>query len=494
MSDPAVQGAPELPVHDDVLDRPEAGGRLIRGSLLRTGSYFLALVLGLISAPLMTSHLGVADFGRFVTVSSLIMIVNTLSEAGVGNLAVREYSNRGGADRLELMRQVYGLKLVLAALGGVVAVAFGVLAGYDRTLLLGTALAGVSIVVANVQGVYNVPLAAGLRLGWIAVVDLVRQAVFVAAVVALVLSGAGLLWFFAVLVLAAAAMLLATWIPAHRELPVRPRLNGSEWRAILRETLPFGVAAAVGILYFRVAVVVMELVSSERETGLFAAAFRLTEVIAGVPYLLVSSAFPILARAARDDHLRLRYALQRLFDVGVLLGAGVAVMLLTGAPFAITVVTAGQDEFKAAIPVLRIQSVALLGTFLIATWSFALLSLHRYRGLLIANGSALVLVLSLTLLLAPAHGARGTAIALTVTELYLAAALAGVLLRSRRDLRLDLRIVWRIAVAAVAAAAAGFVSGLPSAAAAVLAGAVYAAVLVVLRAVPPELRTAVLRR
>ena len=489
-----VTSAPELPLPDDVLDRPDAGGRLIRGSALRTGSYFLALLLGLVSAPLMTSHLGVEDFGRFVTVTSLIMIVNTLSEAGVGNLAVREFSSREGAARLALMEPIFGLKIALAVAGALAAVGFGLLAGYDATLLMGTALAGLSIVVGNVQGVYNVPLAAGLRLGRMAVIDLVRQVVFVAAVVALVLTGSGLLPFFAVLVLAAAAMLVATYLPARAALPIRPRVDRTAWRAILVETLPFGVAAAVGILYFRIAVVVMEMVSSERETGLFAAAFRLTEVIAGVPYLLVSSAFPILARAARDDQLRLRYALQGLFDVGLLLGAGVAVLLLVGAPLAIAVVTAGEPEFEAAVPVLQIQSVALLGTFLIATWSFALLSLHQYRGLLIANGSALALVLALTLLLAPAHGATGTAVALTATELFLAGALAFVLLRSRPDLRLSLRLVPRVLLAAGAAVAAGLLTGLPVLLATALSGAVYAGLLLAQRAVPPELRRALLRR
>jgi O-antigen/teichoic acid export membrane protein len=176
VADGVVQGPPEAPLSEDVLDRPEAGGRLIRGGMLRTGSYFLALLLGLVSAPLMTSHLGPVDFGRFVTVSSLIMIVNTLSEAGVGNLALREYSSRRGPGRITFMDNVFGLKMSLAALGGLTAVLFGVVAGYDSTLLAGTALAGLSIVIANVQGVYNVPLAAELRLGWIAAIDLLRQA------------------------------------------------------------------------------------------------------------------------------------------------------------------------------------------------------------------------------------------------------------------------------------------------------------------------------
>jgi O-antigen/teichoic acid export membrane protein len=452
------------------------------------------MVLGLISAPLMTSHLGVVDFGRWVTVAALVTIANTLTEAGLGNLALRDYAARSGPERRTLMATIFGLKLVLAVAAVAGAVAFALAAGYDRTLVLGTALVGLGTVLSNIQGVYGVPLAAELRLGWLAVIDVVRQVVFVAAVVVLVLTGAGLLPFFMVFVLAAAAALTLTLFVAWRLLPIGPRFDLAAWKGVLRETVPFAVATAVGVLYFRVAVVAMGFVSSEQQTGYFSASFRLIEVLAGVPYLLASTAFPILARAARDSEDRLRYALQRLFEVGLLLGTGAAVALFVGADFAIAVITGGTEEFRPAVPVLRIQSVALLATFLIGTWSFALLSLSEYRALLRANLGAFVLVLALTMVLASRMGAEGTAVAMTVTEFYLAVALAIGLVRARPSLRMRLGIVWKVAVAAAVALAAGLLPGLPSLPAALLAGAVYAAVVLALRAVPPELGRALLRR
>jgi predicted cobalt transporter CbtA len=81
-----------------------------------------------------------------------------------------------------------------------------------------------------------------------------------------------------------------------------------------------------------------------------------------------------------------------------------------------------------------------------------------------------------------------------VTEFYLAVALAIGLVRARPSLRMRLGIVWKVAVAAAVALAAGLLPGLPSLPAALLAGAVYAAVVLALRAVPPELGRALLRR
>ena len=136
--------------------------------------------------------------------------------------------------------------------------------------------------------------------------------------------------------------------------PLLPTFHVGLWRRILVATLPYALAAAVGLIYFRIAVVLMSYVSTDEETGIFSAAFRIVEVVGVLPWMLVSAGFPILARAARDDEARLGYALQKIFEVATVLGAFIALGLAIAAPFAIEVV-AGKD-FNASVPVLRLQS------------------------------------------------------------------------------------------------------------------------------------------
>ena len=95
-----------------------------------------------------------------------------------------------------------------------------------------------------------------------------------------------------------------------------------EWVAMLRDTLAYAAATAVGAVYFRIAIVLVALIATATQTGYFGASFRAIEVLVVVPQLLVGSAFPILARAARDDRDRLDYSLGKLFDVCLILGVG----------------------------------------------------------------------------------------------------------------------------------------------------------------------------
>ena len=74
----------------------------------------------------------------------------------------------------------------------------------------------------------------------------------------------------------------------------------------MREVLPFALAAAVGLIYFRLAIIMMSYLATDHETGIYSAAQRIVETVGVIPWLVVSAGFPILARAARDDADRLK--------------------------------------------------------------------------------------------------------------------------------------------------------------------------------------------
>ena len=163
----------------------------------------------------------------------------------------------------------------------------------------------------------------------------------------------------------------------------------------------------------------MSLIARPTETGYYATAFRVLEVLLLLPGILVGTMLPILARAARDDRSRHRYALERLFDATVIIGGWITVMVVLGAPFAMQVLTG--DASSPSVTVLQIQSVALGASFVGASWQYGLLSLGRYRTLLISSFVPLAVSATLTLTLVPGLGAEGGALAVTAGEAVLLA-------------------------------------------------------------------------
>ena len=471
---------------DDVLDSGRAGERVIRGSAARTAGYVAGILVGLASTPLLVSHLGPVDFGRYVAVSTILFIATGLTEAGLTGIGTREYAQRDAAGGRRLLRDLLGLRLVLTAVSLAGALLFGLLAGYPSVLLLGIAIGGAGLLAANLAGVYAVALTVWLRLGALAGLDLLRQVVTAVAVVVLVLVDASLLAFFFAVVAGQVAGFVATGLLVRRRVPARPAYDRPEWRALLTEALPYAAAIAMSVLYFRVALVLMSVVATDTELGYYSLAFRIIEIASGVPLLLVGSAFPVLSRAARDDADRLRHAVSRLGEVALILGVWIAIVAGLGAPFAVEVISGGDERFAPSVPVLTVLGVAMIGTFLVATWGHALLSLRGQTALMKANAGAFVLGAVLALVLIEAAGAIGAAIATTVVELGLAGAYAVLLARARGDLRPSLRIAGPVALAGSAAVAVPLVLSTPSVVSVALGSLLYLGVLAALRAVPPE--------
>jgi O-antigen/teichoic acid export membrane protein len=297
------------------------------------------------------------------------------------------------------------------------------------------------------------------------------------------LAGAELLPFFAIAIPAGLASLALTVAAVRQRDALLPSFRMRGWAELVRDALPYAVTSAVGAIYFRLAIILMSLVATEAETGYFGASFRVIDVLVLVPQLLVGAAFPIFSRAARDDRERLRYAVQRSFEGALILGVWTSVALVTGADLAIDVV-AGPD-FAPAADVLRVQAAALLLAFVNAVLGYALLSLGKYRALLVMAGAALFVVAVLTPILGSEHGAVGGALATVAGEAVVAA--GGVLaLRLQTDLRLSWGSAARIAAAGLIALTVPLL-GLPDVIGVLLVTVVFAVALFALRAVPDEL-------
>lgn len=413
------------PTGSDVLDAPGASALATRGGLVRVAGYGAGSACALLGTAVLTRYLGVSDYGRYQTVVSLLLVVATVTDAGMATLGLREVAQRDGSERLVLLRTLLGLRIVLSLAGGGVAVAVVALSGYGGSYVAGAALAALGLAVLVAQTTQAIMLHAALRLGTVAGIDFARAALTAAAYVALAAAGAPVALLLGVAV-PVNLVLLALTVRSVGAGALRPRVEPRRWGALLRATAGFAAAAAAGTTYLYTAQLTTALVADARAAGLFAASFRVFVVVGSVPALFVSSSFALLARTA-GDRARFSTEVRRLQGLAVLAGGGMALALGVAARPVLDVM-AGPD-YAAAAPVLRLHAVALFVTCVLVAWGFALLAAHRHRALLLANVAALVVSVVAVALLADAYGARGAALGTVMAELTLAGGYAVALVR-----------------------------------------------------------------
>ena len=369
---------------------------------------------------------------------------------------------------------------------------FGVVAGYDSTLVLGILLAGAGLLFTAVAMTLTIPLTVDLRFGAVTAAEVSKQAAIVAGFLVLVIGGAGFLAFFAVHIAAGLVFLAVALAYVGLGHTPGPTFALDRWTALVKEAAPIAVATVVNVVFIRILVVMTSLLATPTETGIFATSYRVVEVFVGIPVLMVGAAFPVLAHAGASDEPRLAYALQRVGEVALLVALATALVLAFAAEPIVRLL--GGDEYGDVAPVLSIQAFALVGAFMTQVFTFGLVAIRRPRALVAVNALALVAAAGLGLALIPAHGATGAAIAATVGEALLALMLVVMLARANPALRPHAGYVVKLSLAAAVGGGAALLASPAPLLGAALALAIYGVVALALRAVPVEVFQALLHR
>jgi O-antigen/teichoic acid export membrane protein len=475
---------PDAPAEDDVLSTSAAGPAAARGGGLRVGGYIVGGLFSIISASLLTRHLGVVRFGEYITALSLVAIVAAVSDLGLTAVGVRELSTRPPDERWPLARDLLGLRLTLTLAGGVVAVAIA-WAAYTPALAAGVALACIGLMLLAAQDNFSLPLLIGLRLGWVSALELSRQLLGTLFTVLLVFAGASLVPFLAVSIPVGLIVLPATALLVRGTRSLIPTFSFRRWGRFVKPMLPYSAAVAASSLYLRVSILLVSALASAVQLGYFSLSFRTIEVLTPVPILLAGSALPIFAYAARDDHDRLGYALGRVFEVSLIVGAWVAVSIAVGAPLVLAIV--GGPRFAAAAPVLALQGIGLGAMFVSLVWANGLLGLGLYRQILAISLAGLAFTVALVAPLVVLDGARGAALGASAGEVALAITQCIVVVRRRPLLRPSLRIIPGVAFAAALGLVPLALTPIPVIARLGISTALFAGGLLLTRAYPPEL-------
>lgn len=469
----------------DVLATSAAGPAAVRGGALRVVSYGFGALISAGGAALLFRQLGLVNTGHYVTAVTVVGVVGGVSDLGITAVGLRESAILDQSRRSELFADLLGLRLALTSLGLAIALAL-VSFGYSSEILIGVLFAGIGLMLQTTADNLALQLQVTLRLGTIAVLEVLRQALTVLGMLLIVLAGGHLLAFLSLSIPVGVVLLVITAQLVRAQRSLRPRFSWQRWRPILMRILPYSAAVAASVLYYRVAVLMVSQLSNSRQQGLFGVSFRIIDVLTLVPSVLAGAALPIFSRAASEDHERLVYGLGKVFEVGLIVGAGVALTIGIGSPFILRVL--GGAQYVPAASVLTIQGIGLGATFVGIVWANGLLSLALYRQILVLNAGGLLGIIILLALVVPDHGARGAAVATAAGEIAAALASGVVLIRRHRALASSLRAVPRVAVASAVGAASLAIPDLTSLERTLIAGVAYLLALLALRAYPQELR------
>lgn len=380
--------------------------RVARNTSFCVAAAGIEIVRAAVTTPVLTRHLGVADYGSLGVGLTLLSLARPFVATGIAMILVREC-----AKHPEREAGLVAAGLRLGAISAVVfmaaAVATALLAGGGGGVLVVLPALSLSLV-ADALAISGVLVTVRLRDERTAAAQLVSGALFLAGTLALVAAGAGLTAVCLLFSACAGARALVLW-SVTRRLRQRPHAPESR-RDLAREAAPAAMLSFVAAAHMHMDLVLVAALAGAAQAGLLAAASRVAFLALVLPQAIASSLLPVLAK--QTPAAAAATATRVSFGLGALGAVGVALSL----PLSGTIVSVLGDGFADAAALLPLLGVRVWFLYLSIPLDALLISDGRQRLVAWLHAAAAAGSLALGLLVIPSHGAVGAVVVACITE------------------------------------------------------------------------------
>jgi O-antigen/teichoic acid export membrane protein len=396
-------------------------------TLSQTAARAGVLGLGVVTTVLLTRYLGVASYGDYIIVTVYVSLFAVIFDWGIPTMLARELPHVEQPDAL--VGKALGLRMVLAVLICLVAAALALVIyggeGEEQArngILLALPVIPAVTVLSTLSPIFQVRL----KMDRVAAAEISAQILGAIAVIVLISMNRGFYELVLATVLTSVTYAILVYSFSRRLARISLSIDVAAWKRLLRVALPLGLAIAVGTIYFRADALILSLLKSSHDVGIYGVAYRFYEMTIPFATFFLAPVFPLLSAAAVSAAGLAEFSqlLQKSFDVMIVAAVLVISATLPLAPDMIRIV-AGESFADSTLP-LRILMAGAALSFIASVFVFALIALHRQQKVLLITVFALVVNLALNLALIPSFSytaaaaiATGTQFVIVVGAIYL---------------------------------------------------------------------------
>jgi O-antigen/teichoic acid export membrane protein len=181
-------------------------------------------------------------------------------------------------------------------------------------------------------------------------------------------------------------------------------------KKLLYNSWPLIISGIMVALYSKIDVLMVQNISGVKEAGAYATVANLSEAWNFIPLVIVTSLFPAILNAKRDDPGRYKKRIQNLYDLMVYISLPIAIIVTFTAPLIYRILHF-RPEYYYSAPVLAVHIWSGIFVFLGAASGQYLITENFNKLTFVRTGFGAVVNIVLNLILIPKMGMMGAAIA-----------------------------------------------------------------------------------
>lgn len=371
------------------------------------------VVLSLFLVRLITGYLGQEGFGKYATVLAFFSFFSAIGDLGLGSVTAREIAKEGSDER-KILGNVASLRLISSALLIMVAPMIVLFFDYPLEVKWGIIVVAGASLFSSFSLLMNGIFQKRIIMDRVAMAEFIGKLIQVSLIAGIVKYNLG---FFPIVLSVLVALAFNTtlvYMISRKYIRFSLRFDPLFWKSFLKESLPMGATAAITFAYFKTDTILLSLMQSNADVGIYNVAYKIIENLIFFPAMLAGLVLPLLSRFFISDKKKFTEIANKTFKVFVLVVLPIVLGTVFLADDIVRIISG--TAFAASAPVLRILSLSLTFIFFGHYFNMILVVGHAQKKLMQALLFVAVFNITLNLILVSHYSYFGAAVSAALTE------------------------------------------------------------------------------
>jgi O-antigen/teichoic acid export membrane protein len=374
---------------------------------------FLCTLISIVLVIFLTRYLGASGYGQYNIAITFIGFFVVLADFGIYPIAVREMSQRS-KEREKILGNVFTFRLISASIVLLLGFLIAFFMPYEQIVKWAIGIAALYSFFGLITGSLISVFQINYRMDLPALIELISRTLFLFLIILAIRLKFSLLGIFWLLALSSFLNFILIYLLGLRFIKLRPRLQPAFLKEFIKESWPMGVVAILSMIHFKVDTIILSLMKSSSDVGIYGVSYRVFENLIIIPSIFVSLIFPRLSELFVTDKEGLKRVFQKAVDVLILAVFPIVIFFFLLSPYTVQII-AGK-EFLAASSPLCLLLLSLFGIFLAMPFHNLLIASGKQFQLIWVGSLAAFLNITLNLFLIQRFSYNGAALATFISE------------------------------------------------------------------------------
>jgi O-antigen/teichoic acid export membrane protein len=356
------------------------GTKIAYNTIIQVISKVVATALGLLAVALMTRYLGTSGFGEYTTIITFLALFGVMADLGLTLITVQMIS-QPNVDEKKVLNNLFSVRfltaIVFLGLAPLAALSFP----YNQQVKTGIIITVFSFFFIALNQIFTAIFQKHLRMDKVSWAENASRVILLAGTFAAIHFKLGLNGILFSIVSGSLVQFLVLFLFSRKYAKLSFAFDFSLWREIASKSWPLALTIFFNLIYLKTDTLIMSLIKSESDVGIYGAAYKVVDVLTTIPFLFAGVVLPILAADwANKAGDRFRKILQKSFDLMVVLAVPLVVgtQILAGP---IMVLVAGKS-FATSGAVLKVLIFAVGFVFVSSFFAHVMVALNKQQGII----------------------------------------------------------------------------------------------------------------